>query len=137
MSKLTTVLKKVIGFAVVGSGMGQRWYWLCDRWLEFRRGQEENDKTLEILKANFECWELTRVKVYPNSVSNTKIKHTFVDYIFVVKDKKCKFIGSCQLDAKNYSDSIVIVNYTDRFATEEDLHTYNKEMEGMVSYEKV
>lgn len=129
MSKLTIVIKKVIGYACVGSGMGQRWYWLCDKHLEYRRGQEENDKTLEILKANFECWKLTRSSKYSGNFIE--------DYIFVVRDKKGNFIGSCQIDAKNYSEAIVIVNYSESFPTEEELHNFNKDMEGMVSYEKV
>ena len=137
MSKLTIALKKVLGPSISGGGRGERWYWLTDESGEYSRGQAENDIAYRSLISNYECWRLTRVKVYPNTVSKTKIEHTFVDYIFIVTGNLGQFIGTCQLPATIHPDCIVMVHYTDMFNTEEELHNYNKAMDGMVSYERL
>ena len=137
MTNLTTKIKATIGPAKSGGGRGMRWYWCIDQNGEYRRGQQENNFTRAKLSKAFEGWLLKRSVTYTNTKTNTSTTRDVIDYIYIVKNKKGDFVGTCQMPASIYEDAIVIVNYSNDFVSEETVHEYNKAMEDMVSYERI
>lgn len=145
MSRLTATLKKVLGpskteseggFGIDGP-WGYKCYLLLEETGEYSRGTTELNITYATLIANYDCWKMVRKNTYTNSKTNTSSKYTFTYYIFVVKSKKGDFLGACFIPADIHPTAIVSVGYSDKFTSEEELHEYNRLIDGVISYEKV
>lgn len=126
MSKLTSRVRSIVGPIKCSSGRGAKWFWVGDG--KTRTNSLGLVSFIDKMKANFETWVMTR--------SNPTTNQIVVDYIFIIKSKTGQFVGACQTDDWSASDTerFILVNYTETFKTESELHEYNKNYSNVVSY---
>jgi hypothetical protein len=137
MSKLTAAIKNTIGTSKLGKGGGQRWYWLCDKNGDYTRGQEAADLIFATLKSKYECWKLVSEKNYFNKLKNKNITYQFIDYFFIVKDKRGMYHGAAHISSHTHIGAAVVVDIYDEYQTEQEFHESNINLHGVISYEKV
>lgn len=131
MSKLTKLIKEVVGKTKSGSGRGQKWMWLVDELdgkPSYKRGYKHATKVINDCINRFNYYLLKR------KVNDLEL----VNHLFVVNDKKGNFVGVFQLSDFEPTDNerIVIVDYCDRFQNKEEFLNYNN-YENVEKFEKI
>lgn len=132
MSKLTKLIKEVVGKSKSGSGRGQKWMWLVDEVdgkISYKRGYKHATKVLNDCINHFDYYLLKR------KVNDLEL----INHLFVVNDKKGNFVGVFQMNDFEPTENqrIVMVDYCDRFENKEEFLKYNKSYENVVKFEKI
>ena len=132
MSKLTKLIKEVVGKTKSGSGRGQKWMWLVDELdgkTSYKRGYKHATKVINDCINRFNYYLLKR------NVNDLEL----FNHLFVVNDKKGNFVGVFQLNDFEPTDNerIVIVDYCDRFQNKEEFLNYNNNYENVEKFERI
>lgn len=121
MATLTGRIREVVGMpAQTMSGRGQTWLRV-----EGPVNEKTNRDIIANLSKEFETWKLVR------DING----HKMTDYIFIVRSKRGKELGTCQVARVRGARIYNIINVSPISSAE--IHRYNQAYPGTVSYEKV
>ena len=126
MATLTGRIREVVGQITCSSGRGMSWFWVGDG--RTRTNKQGFRDFLEKMSETFETWKMVRRYDYGD----------MIDYHFIIRSKSGILLGFAQTNdwREHDDDRFIVVNYTGRFETENDLHEFNRNYENVISYEK-
>jgi hypothetical protein len=89
---------------------------------------KDHAELLDKLQQKFECWKMVR------DYKGSKL----IDYHFIVRNKNGNYVGACHLRGEHEEGSNVVIGYNSSSDVSiEELHNYNNNYEGLVSYSKL